>query len=160
VVVALALVFVYLQPPFRYLGIYGTVWIIVIGLMTQYLAFATRTTNAGLLQIHRELEEAALVSGASKLRTMWFITARLMIASLVAGWVWVVAHASRAFGIPLVLSGKTNEILPVWLWIYWQDGFIPQASAIGVILIVMTGLIGIGARNLLARTQLSGAGGG
>jgi iron(III) transport system permease protein len=160
VVVALALVFVYLQPPFRYLGIYGTVWIIVIGLMTQYLAFATRTTNAGLLQIHKELEEAALVSGASKLRTMWFITARLMIASLVAGWVWVVAHASRAFGIPLVLSGKSNEILPVWLWIYWQDGFIPQASAIGVILIVMTGVIGIAARNLLARTQLSGAGGG
>ena len=154
VVVALAMVFVYLQPPFRYLGIYGTVWIIVIGLITQYLAFATRTTNAGLLQIHKELEEAALISGARKLRVMWTITARLMIASLVAGWVWVVAHASRAFGIPMVLSGKSNEILPVWLWIYWQDGFIPQASAVGVILIVLTGLIGLGARRLLVRTQL------
>jgi iron(III) transport system permease protein len=159
VVVALALVFVYLQPPFRYIGIYGSIWIIVIGLMTQYLAFATRTTNAGLLQIHKELEEAALISGARRLRVMWMITARLMIASLVAGWVWVVAHASRAFGIPLVLSGKTNEILPVWLWIYWQDGFIPQASAIGVILIVLTGLIGLAARRLLTRTQLAGAGG-
>jgi iron(III) transport system permease protein len=159
VVVALAMVFVYLQPPFRYLGIYGTVWIIVLGLMTQYLAFATRTTNAGLLQIHKEMEEAALVSGASRLRTMWLITARLMIASLVAGWVWVVAHASRAFGTPLVLSGKNNELLSVWLWIHWQDGFIPQASAIGVVLILLTAVIGLGARQLLARTEQSGRGG-
>lgn len=159
VVVALAMVFVYLQPPFRYFGIYGSTWIIVLGLMTQYLAFATRTTNAGLLQIHKELEEAALVSGASRLRTMWIITARLMIASLVAGWVWVVAHASRAFGMPLVLSGKGNELLSVWLWIHWQDGFIPQASAIGVILILITAVIGLGARKLLARTELPGMGG-
>ncbi len=159
IVVALAIVFVYLQPPFRFLGIYGSVWIIVIGLMTQYLAFATRTTNAGLLQIHKEMEEAALVSGASRLRTMWLITARLMIASLVAGWVWVVAHASRAFGTPLVLSGKNNELLSVWLWIQWQDGFIPQASAIGVVLIVLTAIIGLLARRLLARTQLPGMGG-
>ena len=158
IVVALALVFVYLQPPFRFLGIYGSVWIIVIGLMTQYLAFATRTTNAGLLQIHKEMEEAALVSGASRLRTMWLITARLMIASLVAGWVWVVAHASRAFGTPLVLSGKNNELLSVWLWIHWQDGFIPQASAIGVVLIVLTAIIGLFARRLLARTELPGMG--
>jgi iron(III) transport system permease protein len=156
IVVALALVFVYLQPPFRYLGIYGTVWIIVLGLVTQYLAFATRTTNAGLLQIHKELEEAALICGASRLRTLWRITARLMIAALVAGWVWVVAHATRAFGIPLVLSGKTNEVLSVWLWIYWQEGFIPRAAALGVILILITALLGIGARQLLARTQLAG----
>jgi iron(III) transport system permease protein len=159
IVVALAMVFVYLQPPFRFLGIYGSVWIIVMGLMTQYLAFATRTTNAGLLQIHKEMEEAALVSGASRLRTMWLITARLMIASLVAGWVWVVAHASRAFGTPLVLSGRNNELLSVWLWIHWQDGFIPQASAIGVVLIGLTAIIGLFARKLLARTQLPGMGG-
>jgi ABC-type Fe3+ transport system permease subunit len=81
-----------------------------------------------------------------------------MIASLVAGWVWVVAHASRAFGTPLVLSGKNNEVLSVWLWIHWQDGFIPQASAIGVVLTVLIAIIGLFARRLLARTQLPGMG--
>src|SRR6266496_3844912 len=48
VVLALALIFVYLKPPFRYLGIYGTIWMIILGLMTEYLAFVTRTTNGGL----------------------------------------------------------------------------------------------------------------
>lgn len=156
IVIALALVFVYLQPPFRYFGIYGTVWIIVAGLITQYLAFATRTTNAGLLQIHRELEEAALICGASQWRTLWRITARLLIASLVAGWIWVVAHSMRAFSIPLVLSGRTNEVLSVWLWHYWQDGFVSQASALAVLLILLTAIIGLLARQLLTRGQLTG----
>ncbi len=157
VVVALALVFVYLQPPFKYLGIYGTVWIIVAGLMTQYLAFATRTTNAGLLQIHKELEEAARICGASQWRTLWRITGRLLIAALVAGWIWVVAHSMRAFAIPLVLAGKSNEVLSVWLWVYWQDGFVSQASALAVILILLTAIIGLLARRLLTHGQVGGS---
>jgi iron(III) transport system permease protein len=156
IVVALALVFVYLQPPFRYFGIYGTVWIIVAGLMTQYLAFATRITNAGLLQIHKELEEAAHVCGASQWRTLWRITGRLLIASFVAGWIWVVAHSMRAFSIPLVLAGKTNEVLAVWLWVHWQDGYVAQASALAIILILLTAVIGLLARQLLTRGQFGG----
>ena len=41
---------------------------------------------------------------------------------------------------------------------HWQDGFIPQASAIGVVLIGLTAIIGLCARRLLARTQLPGMG--
>lgn len=156
VVVALALVFVYLQPPFKYLGIYGTVWIIVAGLMTQYLAFATRTTNAGLLQIHKELEEAARVCGAGQWRTMWRITGRLLMGAFVAGWIWVVAHSLRSFAIPLVLAGQENEVLSVWLWIHWQDGWVSQASALAVILIFLTAVIGLLARKLLANRQIGG----
>jgi hypothetical protein len=36
--------------------------------------------------------------------------------------------------------------------------FLPQASAIGVVLIVLTAVIGLFARRLLARTQLPGMG--
>jgi iron(III) transport system permease protein len=149
VVVALAMIFVYLQPAFRPLGIYGSIWIIVLGLATQYLAFATRATNAGLLQIHQELEEAGSVSGASRLRTIWKITTPLLMPSLVAGWVWVVAHSLRTFSVPLVLASENNEVLSVWIWIYWQAGRIPEAAAIGVMLIVLTALLGLAARKLV-----------
>jgi iron(III) transport system permease protein len=157
IVVALALVFVYLQPPFKYFGIYGTVWIIVAGLMTQYLAFATRTTNAGLLQIHKELEEAAQICGAGQWRTLWRITGRLLLGSLVAGWIWVVAHSMRAFGVPLVLAGKSNEVLSVWLWVYWTDGFVSQASALAVVLVLFTAVIGLLARRLLTHGHMGGS---
>ena len=155
VVVALAMIFVYLQPPLRPLGIYGSIWIIVLGLVTQYLAFATRTTNAGLLQIHQELEEAASVSGATRLRTIWKITTPLLMPSLVAGWIWVVAHSLRTFSVPLVLASENNEVLAVWIWIYWQAGRIPEAAAIGVMLILITAVMGLAARKLVGES-LSG----
>ena len=156
VVVALAMIFVYLQPPLRPLGIYGSIWIIVLGLVTQYLAFATRTTNAGLLQIHQELEEAASVSGATRLRTLWKITTPLLMPSLVAGWIWVVAHSLRTFSVPLVLASENNEVLAVWIWTYWQAGRIPEAAAIGVMLILITAVMGLAARKLVGES-LSGS---
>jgi iron(III) transport system permease protein len=155
VVIALAMIFVYLQPALRPLGIYGSIWIIVLGLATQYLAFATRTTNAGLLQIHQELEEAGAVSGATRLRIIWKITTPLLMPSLVAGWIWVVAHSLRTFSVPLVLASENNEVLSVWIWIYWQAGRIPEAAAIGVILILLTALMGLAARKLVGES-LSG----
>ena len=154
VVLALALIFVYLKPPFRYLGIYGSIWMIILGLMTEYLAFATRTTNGGLMQIHSELEEAGAASGARQLTTLRKITVPLLIPSLVAGWVWVVAHSLRAFSLPLVLGTKKNEVLSVWIWIHWQNGHIPMAAALGVILIGITALLAIAARLVIARGSL------
>ena len=154
VVVALAMIFVYLQPAMRPLGIYGSIWIIVLGLVTQYLAFATRTTNAGLLQIHRELEEAASVSGAPRLLTIWKITTPLLMPSLAAGWIWVVAHSLRTFSVPLVLASENNEVLAVWIWTYWQAGRIPEAAAIGMMLIVITALVGFAARKLVGESMV------
>jgi len=154
VVLALALIFVYLKAPFRYLGIYGSMWMIILGLMTEYLAFATRTTNGGLMQIHSELEEAGAASGARQLTTLRKITVPLLIPSLVAGWVWVVAHSLRAFSLPLVLGTKKNEVLSVWIWIHWQNGHIPMAAALGVILIGITALLAIVARQVIARGSL------
>ena len=155
VVLAIALIFVYLKPPFRYIGIYGSMWMIVLGLVTEYLAFATRTTNGGLMQIHSELEEAGSASGARKLTTLWKITIPLLIPSLVAGWVWVAAHSLRAFSIPLVLGTKKNEVLAVWIWIHWQNGHIPMAAALGVILIVITAGLAVAARQLISRAAVA-----
>ena len=129
-------------------------WMIILGLMTEYLAFATRTTNGGLMQIHSELEEAGAASGARQFTTLRKITIPLLIPSLVAGWVWVVAHSLRAFSLPLVLGTKKNEVLSVWIWIHWQNGHIPMAAALGVILIGITALLAIVARQVIARGSL------
>src|SRR6195256_2666337 len=48
----------------RALPIYGTVWILLIVFTIARLSYGTRMTNSGLIQIHPELEESALMSGA------------------------------------------------------------------------------------------------
>jgi iron(III) transport system permease protein len=79
IVIALAFIFVYLQEPFRSLQLYGTIWIVSLALITQYIAFTTRTTNAAITQVHKELEEAARISGVGRITTLLRITQPLVL---------------------------------------------------------------------------------
>jgi iron(III) transport system permease protein len=138
VVIALSFIFLYLQPPFRSLGLYGTTWLVSLALVTQYTAFATRTTNAAITQIHRELEEAGEVIGASRMRILWQITFPLIRPAFVGAWIWVAAHAVRAFSVPLMLAGRDSWPLSVMLWHLWdEEQNLSAAAALGVLLIVI-----------------------
>lgn len=137
IVIALAFIFVYLQPPFRSLGLYGTVWIISLALVTQYLAFTTRTTNAAIAQVHKELEEAARISGVGRITTLIRITLPLIIPAFAAAWIWVAAHAVRSLSVPLMLAGEKNWTLSVILWNLWDEqNALTMTAALGVIFIL------------------------
>jgi iron(III) transport system permease protein len=152
VVVALSFILLYLQPPFRSLGLYGTLWIVSMALITQYIAFASRTTNAAITQIHKELEEAGEVSGAGRLRIMWQITCPLIGPALVAAWIWVAVHAVRAFSIPLFLASRENRTLAVMLWHFWdEEGNQPAAAALGVLFILFLTVVTFAGRALITR---------
>jgi iron(III) transport system permease protein len=152
IVVALSFIFLYLEPPFRSLGLYGTVWIISLALITQYIAFATRTTNAAITQIHKELEEAGEVSGASPLRVAWQITFPLIRPAFIAAWLWVAAHAVRAFSVPLMLASRDSWPVSVMLWHLWdEEQNLPAAAALGVVLILVLTVLTLLARVVVAK---------
>lgn len=152
VVVALSFIFLYLQPPFRSLGLYGSVWVISLALITSYIAFATRTTNAAVTQIHKELEEAAEVSGASRVRALWQITFPLIGPAFMAAWIWVAAHAIRAFSIPLMLASRDSWPIAVMLWHLWdEEQNLPAAAALGVLLILVLSIVTFFARYIIVR---------
>ncbi|MGH7834548.1 MAG: ABC transporter permease [Candidatus Binatia bacterium] len=136
IVVALALMMAYLSPPLRYLGIYGSVWILAMGLIVSYISFGTRIMNSAIMQIHKELEQAAYVCGATSFRTLFAITLPLLFPAFAAGWVWVAVHSLRSFSIPLMLASRKNEVFAVLLWEYWESGTAPLASSLGVLLIL------------------------
>jgi len=136
IVIALAMIMAYLTAPLSYLRIYGTLWIVAMGLIVSYIAFGTRLMNSSIGQIHQELEEAAYVCGATSMRTLLAITMPLLFPAFAAGWIWVSVHALRAFSIPLMLSSKKNEVFSVLMWQYWSDGDISLASTLGVLLMI------------------------
>ena len=136
IVIALALLMAYLSPPLRYLGIYGTLWLLVMGLIVSYIAFGTRLMNSAIIQIQKELEQAAYVSGATLTRTLFAITLPLVFPAFAAGWVWVAVHSLRAFSIPLMLASKKSEVFAILLWDYWDQGDVGLASSLGVLMIL------------------------
>ena len=51
------------------IGIYGTIWIMLIAYVTRFLPYGMRYNSTSMLQIHKELEESAAMSGAPGARS-------------------------------------------------------------------------------------------
>ena len=99
-------------------------------------------TNAAVLQIHKDLEEAAKVSGAPQWRVFWRVLVPLLQPAFVGVWIWTVLHVVRSAGKPLILtSGGENEVLAVVIWNMWDQGYIEAVGAVGTLL--MLALLGI-----------------
>ncbi|HEY7068033.1 MAG TPA: ABC transporter permease subunit [Chloroflexota bacterium] len=134
IVVALAVLLVYIRTP-----IYGTVWILVVGHLTTYLSFGTRTMSAAVIQLHRELEESAAVHGASWWATLRRVVMPLLFPAMTNGWIWMAAHSMRDFTFPLMLGTSGNLVIAALIWNFWRVPNLPAAAALSVMLAVALG---------------------
>jgi iron(III) transport system permease protein len=152
--IVMGIAFFWLFLKLDFLPIYGTVWAISIGFTISFLSYGTRAMNAALLQIHKELEEAAYVSGASPSRAMRRIIVPLLMPTFAGIWIWVVLHAVRVAGMPLILyEGPNNQVLSILIWNMWDDGYVPAVAAIGTLLMIALVLLTVAIRLLSFRRQ-------
>jgi len=152
--IVMGIAFFWLFLKLDFLPIYGTVWAISIGFTISFLSYGTRAMNAALLQIHKELEEAAYVSGASPWRAMRRVIVPLLMPTFAGIWIWVVLHAVRVAGMPLILyEGPNNQVLSILIWNMWDDGYVPAVAAIGTLLMVALVLLTVVIRLLSFRRQ-------
>ncbi len=127
----------YLGLAYRdYFPLYGTIFIIVIAHTINWIAYGTRTTNSVMIQVHRELEEAGRVSGASAPRVLGKIVLPLIAAGVLNSWIWIGMLSYREVTMSLTLLTRGNVVVSTVVWQFWGSGWVPQVSALGVILIL------------------------
>ena len=153
VTVAIALIYVFLNPPGNFIPIYGSISILVLGLTVGYIAFATRLMNGAIAQIGRELEEVGRTSGAAQIAVLWRITLPLLLPAFVSGWIWVASHAMRSFSVTLVLSSQRNQVIAPEIWRVWQRGYLSEAAAYGVILMIILIPVTYWMRRVMGKSQ-------
>jgi iron(III) transport system permease protein len=149
IVFGLAFMWVFLALGKTGIDIFGSIWSIAIAFTVSYIAYGTRAMNAAILQVHKDLEEAAHVSGAPQWRTMWKIFFPILKPTFVGIWIWAMLHVVRAAAMPLILyEGPNNQVLSVLIWNMWDQGGMQEVGAIGVVMILVLMLVTLAFRLL------------
>lgn len=149
VVLALALIYVYLT--FNFIPIYGTSTIILVAFVTKFLPFSTRTIGASMIQIQKELEEAARVSGASLLTVLRKVIFPLLLPTMAGVAIWIAVHAMRELSMALMLNSTSNNVISFFIWSHWEAGELRHACALGVALILIMLVMTFAGRYLATR---------
>jgi len=123
---------------------YGTIMIIIIAHTIAWIAYGTRTTNSVMIQVHRELEEAGKVAGVSTPIVFTRIVLPLVAAGVFNSWIWISMLSYREVTMALTLGSRQNTVISTVVWQFWGSGWVPEVSALGVILILFA-LLAVGA---------------
>jgi iron(III) transport system permease protein len=145
VMIGLSILLIYLILP---VPIYGTIWIIVIALGTQYISISTRLMTSGISQVQNELEEAAAASGASWGPTVRRILFPLILPAVINGMLLVFLLSIKNLTLPLILYTPDTVVISTYIWEKWDQADTAATAAVGTMMVIATVALGIGLRRL------------
>lgn len=138
--IILAMAFMWLFLTYNVLGIYQTVWIIILAFTSRFIVIGSRASNSAFRSVSIELEEAAQINGANLLTILRKIYWPLIRPGFMSGFALLVIIYMKVLSIPILLQGgKQNLVLAVMLWKVRQAGYPEVASAVAVVMMVLVG---------------------
>jgi iron(III) transport system permease protein len=117
------------------IGVYGTIWILLIAYVTRFMPYGLRYCTTTMVQIHKELEESAAMSGASWMETFYRILLPLLKPGLLAGWIYIMIVSIRELSSSILLYSPGTEVVSVVIWELWENGQYVELSALSVMFI-------------------------
>lgn len=127
-VFGLALMWMFLTLPVIR-GLWGSIWVLVIGYIAIFLPFTIRILTNSMVQIHSELEEAARTSGASWWTSFRRVTVPILKPALLNAAVFVFISAYRQLGAAVLLVNPGTIVFPVAILTFWIEGQVTLLSA-------------------------------
>ncbi|MFQ5850383.1 MAG: ABC transporter permease [Candidatus Binatia bacterium] len=133
-ILAVGFVWAYIKTP-----IYGTLWILLLYFVGNYLPFALRTLSPFLFQFHKELEEASWISGAGSIKTIVRIIIPMLKGGLFSVWIMLFQIYLREFAGAIILFSFGTEVLSTLLFLRaFEEGMLGVGAALGVLMLLMS----------------------
>jgi iron(III) transport system permease protein len=128
-------------------GLYGTLWILALAFVARFMPDTVKALSTSLMQIHRELEEAAWVCGEGLLGTIRTIVLPLASPGVIAAMTLLFVLAIRELGSSLFLYTSNTMVMSVLLLDYYEGGNIGKTAAFSLVqMALLSVLIGIANR--------------
>ncbi len=148
-VLSLGLVIAVIGTPF-----YNTLWALGLGLFIAYFPYALRNASGAIVNIHKELDEAAWVHGARWRHVFFKITLPLLKPTVAGALFYIFIEAIRNIDVAVLLVAPGIEYGPVTLFEYFRVGQWAEAAAGGVIYLVIL-ILAVSAAKFIFKIKLS-----
>jgi iron(III) transport system permease protein len=151
IVLSIGLFSAYSRPPFL---LYGTIWIIFVAYLTKYLPVAYTACHAAMATVHPDLEDAARLLGANRLRALSDVTVPLLGAGLVSAWLLVFLPSLRELSSSILLFTTRSRVVSVVIYTLYEEGAWEAVSSLGILLLLLTLVVVALAQRFLGRRFL------
>jgi iron(III) transport system permease protein len=131
-VLSVGLVIVFLGTP-----LYNSLWALGLGLFVAYFPYAFRNASGSIVNIHKELDEAAWVHGAKWRHVFFKIPLPILKPSVGGALFYIFVEAIRNVDVAVLLTSPGKEYGPVTLFEYFRVGQWAEAAAGGVIYLII-----------------------
>jgi iron(III) transport system permease protein len=135
IVLGVGLFLSYTRPPFV---LYGTLWILLVAFVTIALPSAYQQLQAAFRTIHPELEDASRILGATRLRSLWQITAPLLRTGVIATWCFIFVGVMRELSAAIILFTSETKVISVLIYDLNESGDLGAISVIGIGMLLIT----------------------
>ena len=120
-------------------GLYGTLWILALAFVARFIPDTVKALSTSLMQIHRELEEAAWICGRGTLSTIASIVLPLARPGVVAAMTLLFILSIRELGSSLFLYSSGTMVMAVQLLGYYEGGNVGITAAFSLVQMVLLG---------------------
>jgi iron(III) transport system permease protein len=128
--------------------LYGTIWILLIAFVTLSLPAAYQQMQSAFHTVHVDLEEASRILGATRLRSLYDITAPLLRTSVIATWCFIFVGVMRELSAAVILFTSDTKVLSVLIFDLKESGDLGAIAVIGLAMLLITFAVVIAASRI------------
>lgn len=138
---------------YQWVPLLGTLWLIIVTMAVRSLAFTTRTLNSSALQIHSSLEEAAYVSGVSRIRTFAYVFLPIIRPAILFATLVTTLISARELTIPLMLYSPDTSVISTTIFDLQATGRYDEAAVFSLLMIAILLIVALLSRKRTAKAD-------
>lgn len=142
IVIAIATILLFIRPlPLLGFSLYATPWIILFAYLCRFLALAVKPVAATFAQVPPAIEEAGALCGARFWMRLFTLILPQLLPAMTAGALLVFLTAFNELTVSALLWTAGTRTLGVVLYGFEEAGLTTEASALGIVTILVVGLL-------------------
>lgn len=118
-------------------ALYGTLALLVLISVVKYLPFSTRAGTSSMMQIGSELEEAAVIEGASFSKRFSRIVMPLAGKGFMSGFILIFISAMKELDLIVLLMTPSTSTLAAMTYSYAESGFHQFSDAVITLIVII-----------------------